>query len=249
MANPKSRGAVGIHWGLGVASAAVRFRTLLLRTCLLGALAPATACTTTHLLRPLGRGNTRGNVSIGGGPMVRFAGAPIPMPVTTLGVAHGVTDGIDVHADVHTTAAFFGVAGLDMGAAFHPIASHRAALTVGASITGMSNGRDAVMFADVWFGTAWRVANFLWLGAGMHNGLRTFTSDDTLRGRSPWAPVPFVHVGIQPRGGRFGFEIELRWYAPTENGTIQFAPYYAVADRGALGIALGFNYEVPGSSR
>jgi hypothetical protein len=204
-------------------------------------LSGAAACGTTHLVRPLGAGNTRVNLSVGG-PFVRF-GAPIPLPVSVLGVAHGVTDAVDVHGDLHPTALGFGVAGADVGLAVHPIPAARHALTIGGTIYGFSNREDAVVFADLWIGSIFRPTRWLALGGGLHNGLRIDTTDRELRERFPWAPTPFLYGALT--FGRVGLELEFRWNVISANGYRATVNYYPVGEIGALGLLLGVTYQFP----
>lgn len=224
-------------------------RTSLFRTAALAlALAALPACGTSHLVRPVGRGNTRVAVSAGG-PLVRFGGAPVPVPIAVVGVAHGLSDEADVHAELHGTAALFGIAGLSMGGAWHPVRSSRTALSLGGTLYGFGNGRDAVLFADVWLGASWRVWSWLSLGGGLHNGLRIDTTDAELRERFPWAPTPFAQLALRPGGGRVEFELEARWNAAATNGFLAAPNYYSVGPLGALGLLIGVTYQFEGAAR
>ena len=206
------------------------------------------ACATTQLARPLGRGNTRVALSLGG-PLVAFGGAPVPLPVSVLGIAHGLSDAVDVQADLHPTAAAFGIAGLDLGVAWHPLSAHRSALTLGAALYGFGNGADATVLADLWVAAGLRPVRWLWLGAGLHNGLRLLTSSSELREQMPWAPTPFVQAAFRPGMGRVELEVELRWYALASCGSCAAPDYYSPGGPGALGVLLGLTYSFAGGHR
>jgi hypothetical protein len=202
------------------------------------------ACATTHLARPVGRGNTRVSASLGG-PMVEF-GAPVPVPISTLGVAHGVSDALDVGGELHPTAAAFGIAGLSGGVAWHPIPTHRAALTVGASLGGYFNADDGLLLGDVWVAGGGRVASWLWLGGGVHNGLRLFTTASGEQG--PWAPT-LAGLAAFTVSRRVTIDVELRWYALATCGQCLTPGYYAPGGVGALGLLFGVHYEIGGGNR
>lgn len=222
-----------------------------LATVLAGLLLPG--CATSHLARPVGRGNTRVNLSVGG-PVARVRDLPLPVPLTTVGVAHGLTDAVDVHADVHPFAALFNpgdgsapVLGMDLGVAVHPIERHRAALTVGGALYGFGNRRDAVLFSDLWLASGMYPTRWLWLSVGVHNMVRMAVSDQEVRERSPWSPTAFVQLAVL--AGRVQIELEGRWYAFTENGRRATPDFYSIGELGALGILLGLNYQFEGSAR
>jgi len=201
-------------------------------------------CGTTQLLRPVGAGHTRASVSLGG-PLIVFGGAPVALPVSTLGLAHGVTDSLDVHGDLHPTAAAFGVAGLDLGVAWHPL-RRRGALTLGFDAYGFGNGPDAVLLADPWIGGQARVAPWLSLGAGAHLGLRVATTSSYQRGLTPVAPTLFLQAAFHL--GRTTVEVEPRWYGLGSCADCT-APDYLSPGTGALGLVLGLAYDVNGAAR
>ncbi|MFO0608652.1 MAG: hypothetical protein U0324_36130 [Polyangiales bacterium] len=202
------------------------------------------ACATTHLARPVGRGNLRVSATVGG-PLVQF-GAPVPVPISTLGAAYGVSDALDVSAELHPTAAAFGIAGLSGGAAWHPIPGRRAALTLGASLGGYFNADDGVLVGDLWAAGGGRVASWLWLGGGVHNGLRLYTT--ALGEQGPWAPT-LAALAAFTVSRRVTLDLELRWYALASCGQCLTPDYYAPGGVGALGVVLGVHYEVPGVVR
>jgi hypothetical protein len=230
------------------------------RTTLLGAacagLLSLSACASTHLARPVGRGNTRVNVSLAG-PFVELKNLPIPVPLSTVGVAHGMSDAVDVHADVHPTALLFNpgedyrhgnatvpVLGYDLGFAWHPLERHRTALTVGGAGYAFANRQDAVLFTDWWVATGIFATRWLWLSAGVHNLVRVAASDRELRERAWWTPNAFLGVALIP--GRVQIDLEARWYGITQNGFRAAPDWFPLGELGALGFALGFNYQFDG---
>ena len=224
--------------GAGIFAAVRRYIPLV---ALLGA-----ACATTQAARPVGRGNTRISASLGG-PLVQFGGAPVPLPITTVGVAHGVSDFVDVHGEVHPTAALFGIAGLSGGVALHPLSSHRGALTFGASLNAFGNPSDGVLFADLWVAGGGHAASWLWLGGGLHNGLR-LAGTGSINEQTPWAPTVFGLASFLV-SRRVALNVEARWYAVASCGGCVAPDYYPLGDRGALGVLLGVDYQFGGGAR
>ena len=87
------------------------------RWLLLGALIFTLACSPSRVVRPLPEGQT---VLSGhfGGPVVEFGGLITPLPLTSLGVAHGVTDKLSLYGYWHSTAASFAVVQLELGGTY-----------------------------------------------------------------------------------------------------------------------------------
>lgn len=213
-------------------------------------LSALTGCMTTHLARPVGAGNTRVHASLGG-PLIRLGGATLPLPITTLGVAHGLGDDVDVHADLHPTAAVFNpgagstpLLGVDAGVAWHPIPRHRSALTLGATLYGFGNKLDATVFADAWVAGGIRPVSWLFLSIGLHNQLRIGSSDREVSQRSFWAPTAFALVSFGPFR-RVSIDVEARWYSFTENASRVAPDWVATGPVGALGVLLGLSYQFP----
>ncbi len=76
-------------------------------------------CAVSHAVRPLPRGTGALTASLGG-PISKDLPTPVAfvVPITTVGYAHGVTDGTTVHGAVHPTGlAAFGIFAADVGIA------------------------------------------------------------------------------------------------------------------------------------
>ena len=68
----------------------------------------------------MGKGNIDANISIGG-PFIPITDTKIPSPYATIGANYGMTDRINLDANLHITSLFYQVAGLDFGATFFPV--------------------------------------------------------------------------------------------------------------------------------
>jgi hypothetical protein len=97
-------------------------RLALARLGLLLALAQAAACTTTHTVRTVGRGNFGVETSLGG-PLLTNLGAPIFAPNLFVGGRYGVLDDLDVSAAYNVTGPIIPGVALDLalGAHYVPI--------------------------------------------------------------------------------------------------------------------------------
>jgi len=74
-------------------------------------------CAPSRYVKPLAKKENSLALSFGG-PLIKFSGAPIPIPFTTLGYGYGLTDNITAYGNLHTTSALFGNSQLDLGATF-----------------------------------------------------------------------------------------------------------------------------------
>jgi hypothetical protein len=208
-------------------------------------LAAVSGCATTHLLQPVGKNNLRLNASLGG-PILRSPG-PTPVPLVSVNAAYGVEDDVDIHLGLHPVAAAFRpsaesspLLGMNAGAAWHPIARARHALTLGGEVYGFANRSDAVVYANAWIGGAGRPTPWLLLGGGVHNLLRVGSSEPEIEQRPFWTPTLFGLAEFSP-SKRFSIDLEVRWYAFSQNGTLATVNWLSTGPIGVLGAMLGFN--------
>ncbi|MBL0172245.1 MAG: hypothetical protein IPP90_16275 [Gemmatimonadaceae bacterium] len=99
-------------------------RQLTMGACVLGAII-LSACSATHIVRPLPRGTSAWTTSLGG-PFLPDAVPTKLVPYLSVGWQHGVTDDLTLGGAVHGTMAAFGVAGGEL-AATRQFASQHAA--------------------------------------------------------------------------------------------------------------------------
>lgn len=75
-------------------------------------------CAPSRYVKPLAKKQSAVTFSFGG-PLIKFAGAPIPIPFSTLGYGYGITENLTVYGNLHTTSLLFANAQADIGATFN----------------------------------------------------------------------------------------------------------------------------------
>ncbi len=71
-------------------------------------------CYSSRYVKPL----AKKQISVGadfGGPIIVFAGAPIPIPFTSIFAGYGIDSTLTIHGGLHTTSMAFGNAQIDLG--------------------------------------------------------------------------------------------------------------------------------------
>lgn len=207
------------------------------------------ACTTTHGVRPVGKGAVALEGSFGG-PLTEVYGAPIPLPFSAVGATYGVSDRTDVHAAWHpSAAAFYGLAAFDAGASYLLLHPNGAAprLMGDAMVTiaaGDNEPGDPAGGFRLWLQPS-LTASWDW----GKNDRQTFY----VTGSAFTQPAPELHVlpslslghwwGIGPR---LHVVTEVRWVAPFQS-TVDLVPhYYAPGNLGAISTQLGLRYRFGG---
>lgn len=73
-----------------------------------------TKCAPSRYVKPLKKNEQVVSFTLGG-PIIQFAGAPIPIPFTTLGYAYGLNDKVSIYSHLNTTSLLFGNLQFDAG--------------------------------------------------------------------------------------------------------------------------------------
>lgn len=72
------------------------------------------SCAPSRFVKPLAKNEKVISASFGG-PMIVFAGAPIPIPFTTIGYAQGISSNVTLFGNLHSTSSLFGNVQTDIG--------------------------------------------------------------------------------------------------------------------------------------
>lgn len=190
------------------------------------------ACGASIPVRVLPEGTTTANASVGG-PIVPSSSPVGFAPYITGGVAHGVSDAVTVHGNVHLLMAAFAVAGADIGASMRVVRESGAVpeLTASARILG---------FVDVAGPAAPRAYPDLALTASWTLDERTFVYAGS-HGTFQWKPYAFYaspFLGVQfPVSSALSLQTEFIWQAAnvdTHTGIFEGAS--SIGGTGSFGI-------------
>ncbi len=106
-------------------------------------------CGATRTLKPLGKGNSQADLSLGG-PMIT-QGAPIPAPYTVVGYSYGVTDRVNLNASFHPSAALYKVFATEFGATTEIVSQekHGVELVIDTRFIFATNAEDAIILPTI----------------------------------------------------------------------------------------------------
>ncbi|MDB4964750.1 MAG: hypothetical protein JWN44_439 [Myxococcales bacterium] len=214
---------------------------LLIAACALAAL---TACTSTHLVRPLGRGNGMVHASLGG-PLIKLGSAVFPTPIATVGGAYGVRDDVELYLHANITAAAFGDLHLEPGVAYHPIVRDRGPIptvTVTGSLHFLTDfTTSARALPQLSAATAWALGKKRHL---LYGGLDLAIS---FEGRG-WVPIFGPFVGGELRvGKRVGLSLEAKYLVPNFDTAAAAPAWVAPGGFGYVSVLLGLNVYLAGA--
>jgi hypothetical protein len=87
--------------------------------CLLICIGALFGCSAHSNLTPVGKGNLDVAVSLGG-PFIPIAETKIPTPYLSIGANYGISENMNMDANLHITSLFYQISGLDFGATWFP---------------------------------------------------------------------------------------------------------------------------------
>jgi hypothetical protein len=212
-------------------------------TVILGSILFIQSCAPSRVVRPLNKGERQVSANLGG-PLFEFAGTTIPLPLTAISYAQGVSDKVTVFGGLHTTAMLYGVFQTDIGACinlYHPDSSQ-----FGLSVNPVIN-----MAYDKWEGNfkLWPVIDvnaywefkkdksFTYIGISNWFELASQRAHGVTQ-ENRWLINP--HLGVTYLRQKWNYNIETKWLVPNVDTQPNVVDYKGVNGMGAIGIYFTF---------
>ncbi len=207
------------------------------------------SCAPSRHVRPLEKGQKAitGNL---GGPLLNFAGAIIPAPLTAVTAGYGLRDGLTVFGGFHTTALSFGVVQAELGVVKEFIKPD----TLNRFKPGLSLSHTTNILVDTW------EQNFkFWpqLDANLYWNYHMKRSDYFYVGMCNWFELSSKRAHnedqvnrwvFSPQAGvvfdqpNWSYNIEAKYLAPNYSNQNMVVDYTKpFGQKGALGIYLGIS--------
>ncbi len=197
------------------------------------------ACTPSRLVQPLEQGESAAGISFGG-PLFEYHEKTIPMPLSSLYGAYGVTEQISAFAGIHTTALVYGLAQVDLGWLqewMQPLDWR----------PGISFSPALYIMVDTWEGH-WRGYPSLDVNAWWptHTGYYYIGSANWLelqQTRAHGEPQQEhwlfnLHAGYTHRRDLWDYTAEVKYLLPTESNRDIVVNYTGIQGQGAIGLYL-----------
>ena len=195
-------------------------------------------CTPSRIVQPLQKGERQVGAHLGG-PLIKFAGAPIPIPFTSLSYAQGVTNKLTAFGGVGLTAAAFGVADIDVGATYGLLVPQGAR-------PGVSVSTDWHFMLDKWAGvfscyptldanaywTIGKPRNTAYIGLNNWFELRNTRAHGELQTQH-W--LPNLQAGYIFRHGKWNYTLEAKYLAAGIDNVKLVPDYIGAGGYGAFG--------------
>lgn len=197
------------------------------------------ACSHATRVRPTPAGQVEASLELGG-PLGRVEGYNIPLPLASAGASYGLTDRADAFAAVHLTAAAFGVLGLDAGGDYLLLPEQGPWPAV--NLTGR-----AYLFTDLSAARPYlevdATVSRLFLGHFL-----TYVSAQGMLQFLGGPPLFGLAAGEEVELGRWGLQLEARWYQPGYDTRNLPTRWWSIGGTGSFGVMLGVRHRFGGSS-
>jgi hypothetical protein len=217
-------------------------RRLLFFALAVGCMALLSSCAAVRQVRPLAKGESAVNVSLGG-PMTNYVGdAFLPAPLLSLGYNYGVLPRMDMEVGLDLTHLLYGVAKVDLGVNWRPWQTlrWRPSLIVSPKLQLATDCQTSVMVnPDLILTAAWNPTPALYPYLGIENWfILDRTRPDGVTQEQHWLIAPFVGLSVYHH--RWQYQAEFRILAPNLDNDLYRAPEnVGFGDHGIIEIFLG----------
>ncbi|MGP8214201.1 MAG: hypothetical protein ACLQQ4_01420 [Bacteroidia bacterium] len=215
--------------------------TSFLVTCILSILL-LNSCAPSRLIRPLEKGQKVIGANIGG-PLFSYSGTIIPVPLSALMYAQGITDNTSVFGSIHTTSLLFGVAQTDIGVCQRLY--YNDSLRLGISVNPTLNLADVFWPQTAGAFKCWPQLdlNVYWefkphksfIYAGIENWFELAQQRaDEQPQTTHWIFCP--QAGYTYARPKWNYSIEMKFIAPNIDNLPNVVSYQGINGMGALGL-------------
>ncbi len=196
-------------------------------------------CAPTRLVKPLEKGKQLIGLSFGG-PLIKFAGAPIPIPFTTLVYGYGLTNKITGFGGIHTTSLLFGNLQTDIGSTIKIFEKEN---KFGFSATpalqlayNMRNKTGARLWPSVDLNAYYLIKND---AAFFYCGLATWfepSNKKAFNEKQTQHILPNIHIGLMLNKSKWMNQFELKYMGLGVANLPGVVDYIGLSGKGTLGI-------------
>ena len=203
------------------------------------------SCTTQKVVRPLQEGEQQisGNL---GGPLIGFAGTVIPIPLTSVNYARGLSDSLSIHGGLQTTSLLYKTLQVDAGATYGFLKPDgwKPGLSASASLNFLSDFREGnpKLYPQIDANAYWDYGtdNFMYLGVTNWIEFSKTMADGQEQRKHVLSGIQFGNTFSTEK---WNYTIESKLLAPTRNTTNLVVDYrnykFSGESKGAVGVYIG----------
>jgi hypothetical protein len=196
-------------------------------------------CAPSRYVKPLDKNQKAVSFSFGG-PLIKYAGGAIPLPFSTLGYGHGITDRCTAFGNLHTTSLLFGNVQLDAGATFGLLDKNK---PFGISVTpalqfafhiGNSNSMKVWPSADInYYHHIKNKPSFFYAGLNSWYEFSKLKAHDETQTKHI---IPNLHLGYQIIKTKWQHQFEIKYLGIGIPNLPNVVDYIGISHKGTFGI-------------
>ncbi len=206
------------------------------------------ACAPSRFIEPLEKKQIAVGANLGG-PLIKFAGKPIPIPFSAIEIGYGLDSNLTIHGGIHTTALTFYNLQFDAGLTYKVINQKKyipnISVNPGFNFIYDMNDKVAKFWPTFDANAYWNYGarrNYFYTGIGnMFELSQSMANGQEQKQR--WLLSPQIGHVLKGKRDRFQFTTEFKFLGLNQTNTYSFIPYQSFfGSHGTTGIYLGFRY-------
>ncbi|MCA6437745.1 MAG: hypothetical protein ACK5QC_01435 [Bacteroidota bacterium] len=203
-------------------------------------------CSPVRMVKPLQKRQQIVGSSFGG-PLINFAGAPIPIPFTSLFYANGITNNVTVIGGLNTTSLLFGNIHLDASSCINLFyKENKYGISLNPGVQSIYHIRDSKSFG-LWptldlngYFHFKNKSSFLYTGVNSWIELK----NQKAHGEKVTAPVlPSFQIGYQLVNTKWNHQFEIKYLGIGRSNQPNVVDYIGGAGQGAFGLFYGLHFK------
>jgi len=202
-----------------------------------------TGCAPSRFVKPLRKNEQAASFSFGG-PLIKFSGAPIPIPFSTVAYGYGLNNSVTAFGAIHSTSLLFGNLQTDIGATFNVFErENHFGLSLSPALqaayhVGAPGSLRIWPSADLnFYYHPQKKASYLYAGCSSWFELsRQKAHGEAIRQRA----VPSIQTGYMRVNGKWLQQFQLGYLAPGTANLPGVVEYIGISGKGAF----SFHYSI-----
>ena len=205
----------------------------------------AVSCTSQKIVRPLETGEQQVSANLGG-PLIGFGGLTIPVPLTSVNYARGLSDSLTIHGGLQTTSLLYKTLQVDAGATYGLLKPDgwKPGLSASASLNFLTDFREGnpKLYPQLDANAYWDYGTNHFMYVGITNWIE-FSATMTDGQEQRKQILSGIQFGNTFTTEKWNYTLESKWLAPTRNSgdlVVDYRSYKLNGEsRGAVGIYVG----------
>ena len=196
-------------------------------------------------MKPLDRGQQQVSANLGG-PLIGFGELTIPIPLTSISYARGLSDSLTIHGGLQTTSLLYKTIQLDAGVSYGILKpkGYIPGLSISGSLNFLADMREGnpSLYPQIDANLYWDYgkSHFMYVGSTNWIELRGIKAHERPQEKRLLTGIQFGNTWTT---AKWGFTAESKWLAPSRSSLYSVVNYksynFGGEPKGAVGVYFG----------